>query len=96
MDDIEILRQIGRGSFGTVFLCQDKISNEQFVIKKPRSIETNLYREISIHFKMRHNQNISDYHHLYNDGEDICIAMEYLPEVFTHQYCLIKIGRAHV
>ena len=37
-ENYEILRTIGKGGFGTVYLCEDKITKEKFAIKEIKVI----------------------------------------------------------
>ena len=81
MDDIEILRSLDRGGFARIYLCRDKISNKQFVLKKPIQIDGDLYRDINIYSKLNSSRNIMNYSGLFRQKENICIGMEYMSGV---------------
>jgi len=82
MDNFEILKCIGEGSFGKAYLCLNKGENREVVIKKVNmSMQTKAVQEASlmeaqILQKLQHNNIIRSYSSFF-EGDFLCIEMEY-------------------
>ena len=77
--DFEFLKQIGHGSFSTVFVAQCRKTNEKFAAKKmePRTgNERRLFYNEYILTKMCDHSNIIKYHKIYSLNETIFIIQE--------------------
>jgi serine/threonine protein kinase len=76
---------IGTGAFGEVFLAKNKLNNQNYAIKimeKSKITETGMdleviYREISIHRRLMHDNIVKVYNH-YEDKENVYLIMEYM------------------
>ncbi|XWS26658.1 hypothetical protein CRYUN_Cryun26dG0049200 [Craigia yunnanensis] len=85
VDDFDLLTIIGRGAFGEVRLCREKISGDIFAMKKLKKsemlsrgqvehvrAERNLLAEVASHF-------IVKLYYSFQDAEYLYLIMEYLP-----------------
>ncbi|XP_059276681.1 uncharacterized protein LOC132030906 [Lycium ferocissimum] len=85
VDDFELLTIIGRGAFGEVRLCRDKISGNIYAMKKLKKsemlsrgqvehvrAERNLLAEVASHF-------IVKLFYSFQDADYLYLVMEYLP-----------------
>ena len=96
IDDFESLedKNIGKGTFGSVWKVRHKISKQIFAIKvmnKQNIIQQNMIdqinKEIEIMYKLDHPHIIKLYSH-FEDNEDFCLIMEYASN--GQLYSLIK------
>ncbi|CAI9782640.1 unnamed protein product [Fraxinus pennsylvanica] len=85
VDDFDLLTIIGRGAFGEVRLCREKISGKIYAMKKLKKsemvsrgqvehvrAERNLLAEVASHF-------IVKLYYSFQDAEYLYLVMEYLP-----------------
>ena len=73
-ENYKIIKQIGEGGFGRVYLCKDKITHKNYAIKrisieKPSQRER-IYNEIIL-TKLSSSKNIVQYYESYEHGNDI-------------------------
>ncbi|KFV83226.1 Serine/threonine-protein kinase Nek5, partial [Struthio camelus australis] len=82
MDKYEIIKEIGEGSFGKVFLAKGKVNNEQCVIKEidltkmPTKEEEASRKEVNLLAKMKH-ANIVTFYTSLQEKNKLYIVMEY-------------------
>ncbi|NXA48398.1 NEK5 kinase, partial [Nothocercus julius] len=82
MDNYEIIKKIGEGSFGKVFLAKGKINNEQCVIKEisltkmPVKEKEASQKEVILLAKMKH-ANIVTFYASLQEKNKLYIVMEY-------------------
>ncbi|XP_075055162.1 serine/threonine-protein kinase Nek5-like isoform X2 [Mixophyes fleayi] len=82
MDNYEIIRMIGEGSFGKAFLAKGKKDNIQCVIKEinlskmPRKEKEASYKEVTLLSKMKH-PNIVTFFTSIEEKNNLYIVMEY-------------------
>ncbi|KGL80798.1 Serine/threonine-protein kinase Nek5, partial [Tinamus guttatus] len=82
MDNYEIIKEIGEGSFGKVFLAKGKINKEQCVIKEisltkmPVKEKAASQKEVILLAKMKH-ANIVTFYTSLQDENKLYIVMEY-------------------
>uniref|UniRef100_A0A8C7EBS3 non-specific serine/threonine protein kinase n=1 Tax=Nothoprocta perdicaria TaxID=30464 RepID=A0A8C7EBS3_NOTPE len=81
MDDYEIIKEIGEGSFGKVFLAKEKVNNEQCVIKeisltKVKQQNLSSQKEVILLAKMKH-ANIVTFYASLQEKNKLYIVMEY-------------------
>ena len=99
-DSFNIGYEIGKGAFGTVVLCQEKIS--KFICcmkilrkKKLRNQGDQIIREINIHRTIKH-PNIIQLYQWFHDEENICLILEYATNGELKKYLeqqLVSYGR---
>ena len=98
LSDFEIIKQLGKGSYGTVFVVRSKLDNNTYVMKKmelnhlKESQQKECYREVSILRKVSH-PNIIKYYSSFLENESLCIIMEYAE--LGDLYTLIKHYKRH-
>ncbi|KAL0410460.1 UNVERIFIED_CONTAM: Serine/threonine-protein kinase CBK1 [Sesamum latifolium] len=93
VDDFELLTIIGRGAFGEVRLCREKVSGNIYAMKKLKKLEM-LKRGQVEHVQAERNllaEVASDYivklYCSFQDTEYLYLVMEYLPEsIHKHNY----------
>ncbi|NWX90238.1 NEK5 kinase, partial [Nothoprocta pentlandii] len=82
MDNYEIIKEIGEGSFGKVFLAKGKVNNEQCVIKEisltkmPVKEKEASQKEVILLAKMKHTNIVTFYASL-QEKNKLYIVMEY-------------------
>ena len=93
LSDFEIIKQLGKGSYGTVYVVKSRIDYNTYVMKKmelnhlKESQQRECYREVSILRKVSH-PNIIKYYASFLENESLCIIMEYAE--LGDLYSLIK------
>ena len=98
LSDFEIIKQLGRGSYGTVYTVKSLINSNIYVMKKmelnhlKESQQKECYREVSILRKVSH-PNIIKYYSSFLENESLCIIMEYAE--LGDLYSLIKHYKRH-
>ena len=98
LSDFEIIKQLGKGSYGTVYVVRSKLDNNTYVMKKmelnhlKESQQKECYREVSILRKVSH-PNIIKYYSSFLENESLCIIMEYAE--LGDLYTLIKHYKRH-
>ena len=92
-DHYRILRQLGRGGFGFVYLAQDTVLGEHVAIKEliPALVgdDTMLKRflaEARATMRLRHKRIVGT-HNVFSEDGNYCIVMEYMP-------CVIAVRRS--
>ncbi|NXN31642.1 NEK5 kinase, partial [Nycticryphes semicollaris] len=82
MDKYEIIKKIGEGSFGTIFLAKGKVDNEQCVVKEinltkmPVKEKEASQKEVILLAKMKH-ANIVTFYDCLQEKNKLYIVMEY-------------------
>ncbi|XP_065586386.1 serine/threonine-protein kinase Nek5 [Cyrtonyx montezumae] len=82
MDKYEILKKLGEGSFGRIFLAREKVDNEQCVIKEidltkmPMKEKEASQKEVILLAKMKHANIVTFYASLQEENK-LYIVMEY-------------------
>lgn len=81
MNQYQIIKSLGSGAAGKVFLAKDKINHEQYAIKEV-NVESNevlsqALKEVSNMKKLQH-PNIVHYHNSFQEGSKLYIVMEYV------------------
>ena len=98
LSDFEIIKQLGKGSYGTVYVVKSRIDYNTYVMKKmelnhlKESQQRECYREVSILRKVSH-PNIIKYYASFLENESLCIIMEYAE--LGDLYSLIKHYKRH-
>ena len=98
LSDFEIVKQLGKGSYGTVYVVHSKLDKNTYVMKKmelnhlKESQQKECYREVSILRKVSH-PNIIKYYSSFLENESLCIIMEYAE--LGDLYTLIKHYKRH-
>ena len=98
LSDFEIIKQLGKGSYGTVYTVKSKLDSNIYVMKKmelnhlKESQQRECYREVSILRKVSH-PNIIKYYASFLENESLCIIMEYAE--LGDLYTLIKHYKRH-
>ena len=98
LSDFEIIKQLGKGSYGTVYTVRSRIDSNIYVMKKmelnhlKESQQRECYREVSILRKVSH-PNIIKYYASFLENESLCIIMEYAE--LGDLYTLIKHYKRH-
>ena len=98
LSDFEIIKQLGKGSYGTVYVVRSKLDMNTYVMKKmelnhlKESQQKECYREVSILRKVSH-PNIIKYYSSFLENESLCIIMEYAE--LGDLYTLIKHYKKH-
>ena len=83
MQKYEVIRTLGRGSYGRVDLCKDKSTGEQFAVKKvklgqmPEADRLKALEEATFLSKLDH-PNIVAYHESFQENDSLYISMEYM------------------
>lgn len=83
LDCFQIESELGRGSFGSVFLAKDLVLNRQVALKIPRVVHLDnahvqlLFREAQLVAKLRH-PNIVAVHEIRNSGGEIYIVSDFI------------------
>ena len=96
--NFEIIKELGKGSYGTVYTVRSKLDSNVYVLKKmdlnhlKESQQKECYREISILRKVNH-QNIIKYYSSFLENESLCLIMEYAE--LGDLYSLIKHYKRH-
>ena len=99
LSDFKILKELGKGSYGTVYTVRSNIDDNVYVMKKmelnnlKEKQQKECYREVSILKKVSH-QNIIKYYSSFLDGGVLYIIMEYAE--LGDLYSLIKHYKKHV
>ena len=96
--DFEVIKELGKGSYGTVYTVRSLLNSNVYVMKKmelnhlkPRQ-QQECYREVSILKKVSH-QNIIKYYSSFLEKEILYIIMEYAE--LGDLYSLIKHYKKH-
>lgn len=83
-EDYVVIKEIDSGKFGTVYLCQDIITHEEFAMKKIlkkdlKNIKylNQIFNEIAILRKLDH-ENIIKLYKVYEDDKSIYLILEYV------------------
>ena len=98
LSDFEIIKQLGKGSYGTVYTVKSRLDSNVYVMKKmelnhlKESQQRECYREVSILRKVSH-PNIIKYYASFLENESLCIIMEYAE--LGDLYTLIKHYKRH-
>ena len=98
LSDFEIVKQLGKGSYGTVYVVRSKLDMNKYVMKKmelnhlKENQQRECYREVSILRKVSH-PNIIKYYSSFLENESLCIIMEYAE--LGDLYTLIKHYKKH-
>ncbi len=98
LSDFEIIKALGKGSYGTVYTVKSRIDSNVYVMKKmelnhlKESQQRECYREVSILRKVSH-PNIIKYYASFLENESLCIIMEYAE--LGDLYTLIKHYKRH-
>ena len=98
LSDFEIVKQLGKGSYGTVYVVHSKLDKNTYVMKKmelnhlKENQQKECYREVSILRKVSH-PNIIKYYSSFLENESLCIIMEYAE--LGDLYTLIKHYKRH-
>ena len=98
LSDFEIVKQLGKGSYGTVYVVRSKLDMNTYVMKKmelnhlKENQQKECYREVSILRKVSH-PNIIKYYSSFLENESLCIIMEYAE--LGDLYTLIKHYKRH-
>ena len=98
LSDFEIIKQLGKGSYGTVYTVRSRFDSNTYVMKKmelnhlKESQQRECYREVSILRKVSH-PNIIKYYASFLENESLCIIMEYAE--LGDLYTLIKHYKRH-
>ncbi|CAD8137081.1 unnamed protein product [Paramecium octaurelia] len=71
----EILEQIGKGAFGSVYLC--RLGGNFYAIKQINDVETLQYREVQIHLELNH-PNIVKLYECFIYEHSLCLVIEYI------------------
>ena len=96
--DFEIIKALGKGSYGTVYTVKSRLDSNIYVMKKmelnhlKESQQRECYREVSILRKVSH-PNIIKYYASFLENESLCIIMEYAE--LGDLYTLIKHYKRH-
>ena len=91
-DRYEEIKQIGRGSYGTVHLALDKKTKGYVVIKKiptkskSEKEKEKIIREAKLLSKLKHPNVITLYDSFFNDNKDFCMVLEYADAQDLHKY----------
>lgn len=95
LDKYFILEQLGDGCYGEVYLVQDVNTNDLYAIKainkkhfkKNKELERNLFREVRIHSKLKH-QNIVLFYKELKDQNYVYFLLEFITpgELFDQLY----------
>ena len=98
LSDFEIIKELGKGSYATVYKVKSRLNSNIYVMKKmelnhlkPRQ-QQECYREVSILRKVSH-QNIIKYYSSFLEKEILYIIMEYAE--LGDLYSLIKHYKKH-
>ena len=98
LSDFEVIKELGKGSYGTVYTVRSLLNSNVYVMKKmelnhlkPRQ-QQECYREVSILKKVSH-QNIIKYYSSFLEKEILYIIMEYAE--LGDLYSLIKHYKKH-
>ena len=80
------MEKIGKGTYGDVFLAQDRKTRFLCVIKalskkkiKEMQLEEHVFREIKIQFYLKH-RHLTSLFGVFDDKNKIYLIMEYLPD----------------
>ena len=98
LSDFKILKELGKGSYGTVYTVRSYIDDNIYVMKKmelnnlKEKQQKECYREVSILKKVSH-QNIIKYYSSFLDSGNLYIIMEYAEG--GDLYSLIKHYKRH-
>ena len=98
LSDFEIVKALGKGSYGTVYTVKSRLDSNIYVMKKmelnhlKESQQRECYREVSILRKVSH-PNIIKYYSSFLENESLCIIMEYAE--LGDLYTLIKHYKRH-
>ena len=93
LSDFEIIKALGKGSYGTVYTVKSRLDSNIYVMKKmelnhlKESQQRECYREVSILRKVSH-PNIIKYYSSFLDKDILYIIMEYAE--LGDLYSLIK------
>ena len=86
INDFEIIKELGIGSFGSVYLANHKKTKAQYAIKAidknvPENLEekTNFNREVEIMYKLNHPNIVKLYGH-FEDSNYCYFIMQYIPK----------------
>ena len=98
LSDFIIIKELGKGSYGTVYTVKSNLNSNIYVMKKMElnhltsRQQQECYREVSILKKVSHN-NIIKYYSSFMDKEILYIIMEYAE--LGDLYSLIKHYKKH-
>ena len=98
LSDFEIIKELGKGSYGTVYTVKSLINSNVYVMKKmeinhlKHRQQQECYREVSILKKVSH-KNIIKYYSSFLEQEILYIIMEYAE--LGDLYSLIKHYKKH-
>ena len=98
LSDFEIIKALGKGSYGTVYTVKSRLDSNIYVMKKmelnhlKESQQRECHREVSILRKVSH-PNIIKYYASFLENESLCIIMEYAE--LGDLYTLIKHYKRH-
>ena len=98
LSDFKILKELGKGSYGTVYTVRSFLDDNVYVMKKmelnnlKEKQQKECYREVSILKKVSHH-NIIKYYSSFLDGGILYIIMEYAES--GDLYSLIKHYKRH-
>ncbi|KAM3134480.1 hypothetical protein pb186bvf_013446 [Paramecium bursaria] len=70
-----IIEQVGKGAFGSVYLC--KHGNSRYALKQINEVETIEHREVQIHQQIDH-PNIVKFHKCFVEDKTLCLILEYV------------------
>lgn len=84
-----IVKQIGQGSFSTVFMAIHKLTKTKVVLKSGSKIDPNFIREIFFHKKAFHD-NITKLYEIIVTESKVYLAIEYCPQGELFDYFLNK------
>ena len=92
MEKYELVEKLASGSYGTVFLCQDKTTNEKVAIKmfsssdQDAQVLKSAVRETLLLQKCQGHSNVIKIHQaLRSKSGRIYLVLEYLPSILSHR-----------
>ncbi|GAB6029041.1 Serine/threonine-protein kinase Nek8 [Chamberlinius hualienensis] len=97
MDKYEMIRLVGKGAYGLVYLYKNKINGKEIIIKK---IPANQLNPAEIQYalneaevlKMLTHSNIIQYYESFMENDSMVISMEYAPGGTLNQYLIERNG----
>lgn len=93
MEDYEKIRIVGRGAYGTVYLCRRLVDNYLVIIKQipveemTKEERQSALNEVTVLSRFKH-PNIIRYFHSFVEDKALMIAMEYAQGLFIHFFFL--------
>ena len=78
LSDFEIIKELGRGAFGVVFLVRSHLDNQLYVLKKLKHGRRHkeALREARLLRNIKH-PHIITYHHCFVEADCLYLVMEY-------------------